>query len=356
MLVRQNHAFEKETWGLCKDCYGIIPANFDGTTMTKECPVHGVQSAVIDPEEGFYERVSAMPRNENIIRIPHTALSVTNRCNLRCPGCYALPDNSVDDGIDSIVKVASNANGKGLVLMGSEPTMRDDLNVLIKELSAFKKPVSIYTNGIRLSDEKYLAGLEEAGLFRIVLSLHLPSYVGKKAFNTKLKAIENISKTSVGLDYVSFSLRTITEVEEALQYIMSIDFNIFSSRYVRLRAPSELGGVRNKPCTMSDFFNAVWAACEKLGYKVEVSPFTNHIYAIMLSIEGRQVLLIRWPTVEEVNLIELQKGPVSALFVPEIGETQIIHQGMITERIRSGGAHPPKPPANCPSYISGRAA
>ena len=348
---------DKNTWGLCKHCYGIVPAHFDGTTLTKVCAAHGEQSARVDPEDGFYDRVRAMPHNDMVSRVIHTALSVTNRCNLRCPGCYALPDNSADDSIDDIMAVARGAKGFGLGLMGSEPTMRDDLPELIQRLKAeLGKPISIYTNGIRLEDEAYLDSLEKAGLIRICLSLHLPSYVGQKAFDTKLRAIGNIKNTKIALDHVAFSLRTVSEMEEALQYILSLDFSLFSSGYVRLRAPAVIGGVRNEPTDMSTMLNAAFAACKKLGYSIKISPFTNHLHAIMLEVQGKHIMLIRWPTVEEMNLEEIQHGPRTALFVPTAGETQILHQGMLTERVRSGGAHPPPPPADCPSYISGVAA
>ena len=344
-----------ETWSLCKECYGIVPATFDGSVLTKVCPTHGVQSAKVDPEDGFYNRVHSMPpKPKELVRLTTTALSITNRCNLRCPGCYALPDWSDDDSRESILTLAKKTKGQGIVLMGAEPTMRDDLPEIVKELKEeTKKPILILTNGIRLEDEKYLGRLEESGLSRIVMSLHLPSYVGKKAFNSKIKAIENIKKTSIPFDHVNFSLKTISEVEGAIKYIVSLDFALFASGYVRLRAPAVIGGVRNKPCTMSEFLNAVLASCEKLGYSVLFAPFSNHLYAVLLVIEGKPIMLVRWPTVEEIDLQELQYGPPTALFVPSIGETQIIHQGMITERVRSGGALPPPPPLDCPPHILG---
>lgn len=345
----------KETWGLCTECYGIVPAEFDGSTLAKVCPVHGEQKALVDPEEGFYDRVQALPAQEMKNRMSHTALSVTDRCNLRCPGCYARPDDTPDRPIGEILKVAYVARGQALVLMGSEPTMRDDLAEMIRIIKAeTRKPIAIYTNGIRLEDEKYLAGLIEAGLVRVVISLHLPNYVGQKAFNSKIRAIENIQKTGVTLlDQVVFSLKTVDEIAEALKYIISFDFRFLASGYVRLRAPAAVGGDRNEPTSMSAMLNGVYRACERLGYTVSVVPFSNHLHAIMIVVQGKPILLIRWPTVAQMDLIEIQKGPRTALFVPQIGETQILHQGFVIERIRSGGALPPPPPANCPSHISG---
>jgi hypothetical protein len=344
----------KETWGLCTECYGIVPAEFDGSTITKVCPVHGEQKALVDPEDGFYARVQALPTQKMKNRLSHTSLSVTDRCNLRCPGCYARPDDTPDQPISEIVKVAKTARGHALALMGSEPTMRDDLAEMIRQVKAETgKPVAIYTNGIRLEDERYLAGLIEAGLDRAVISLHLPNYVGTKAFHSKIHAMANLLKYPGKLDQVVFSLKAVEEIEEALKYIVALDFKQLSGGYVRLRAPAAVGGDRNEPTSMSAMLNGVYRACERMGYTVGVAPFSNHLHAIMVVVQGKPILLIRWPTVAQMDLVEIQKGPRTALFVPQIGETQILHQGFVTERIRSGGALPPLPPANCPSHISG---
>jgi organic radical activating enzyme len=344
-----------DTWGLCNECYGIVPARTDGVIFGKICPEHGYQQTEVDPEPGFYERVQALPRIEMKNRMTHTSLSVTDRCNLRCPGCYARPDDTPDQPISEIVKVAITARGQALALMGSEPTMRDDLAEMIRVVKAeTHKPVAIYTNGIRLEDESYLAGLIEAGLDRCVISLHLPNYVGQKAFNSKIKAIANINKTGVKLlDQVVFSLKSVTEIKDALKYIMTIDFKQLTGGYVRLRAPAEVGGDRNEPTSMSAMLNGVQRACEHLGYNFKVAGFSNHMYAIMVVVQGKPILIIRWPTVAQMDLEEIQKGPRTALFVPQIGETQILHQGYVTERIRSGHPLPPPPPKDAPDYIRG---
>ena len=345
----------KKTWALCKHCYAIVPAELQGRLLIKECPEHGYQVAVTDPEEGFDKRIAALPQKVMPNRVLHTSLSVTDRCNLRCPGCYARPDETPDQSIEDVMKVARTARGVGLALMGSEPTMRDDLAEMIRVMKAeTKKSIAIYTNGIRLADEKYLAGLIEAGLYRCVISLHLPNYVGTKAFDTKLDAIKMIQKLKPDLlDQVVFSLKTVNEIEEALKYIVAFDFSVLAGGYVRLRAPAEVGGDRNVPTSMSAMLNEIYRSCERLGYSVQVAPFTNHMYAVMLVVQGKSILVIRWPNVDQMDMEEIQKGPRNALFVPQIGETQILHQGYVTERIRSGLPLPPPPPKDAPDYIRG---
>ena len=342
------------TWGLCKECYGITPAKVVSGTLIKKCELHGEQFTLVDPSLDFFRWLQTAPQADMSARTGMTALSITNKCNVRCPGCYALPDSSDDP--DDVVELAAKSSKSLLCLMGAEPTMREDLPQLITELKTkYHKHVMIYTNGIKLEDEAYLQSLTDAGLDLIALSLHLPTYIGDKAYGSKIKALNNIKNQHTKLDHLAFSLRDMDDVEPALETILSLDYEMVNGKYVRLRAPSAIGGKRNVPAHMSTMLQKTLEVCISRGWKAEVVPFTNHIYAVMLRINDRLVMLVRWPTAEEIDLVEAQKGPASALFVPEAGETQILHQVLLTERVRSGGALPPKPPTDCPREIAGHA-
>lgn len=341
----------KETWGLCKECYGTVPAEVGGGIIVKHCPTHGVQFANQDPDPKFVDWVRDQPYYE-APRLGMTAITVTNRCNVRCPGCYHHPDSSTDDSMLDVIKVAENATKPVIGLMGAEPTMREDLPQLIHAIrTIYKKGAVIYTNGIRLENKDYLEELGRFGLGRVCLSLHLPNYIGQKAYESKLRALKNLEKSRVQLDHIAFSLKDMDDVDDCLSVIMTLNYDNIIERYVRIRAPSSIGGERNSPVPLSVLRDEVFASCSRMGLKVEIAPFTNHMYAVMLLIEGRRVMLVRWPTVEEIDLEEAQAGPVKALFVPEIGEKQILHQVLMVDRLRSGGALPPKPPANCPRHL-----
>ena len=350
----------KKTWGMCKECYGVVPAKLEvnqdrGATLTKTCPVHGEQQALMDPNPNFFQWLAEMPKVDGSYRTGMTALNVTNRCNVRCPGCYHLPDSSDDRALDPLIVEAGTASRTVLGLMGAEPTMREDLPELISRLKkTYGKPVMIYTNGIKLEDTAYVERLATAALDRIALSLHLPSYIGEKAYGSKLQALVNIKNAQLKLDHLAFSLCSLADVDAALSTILALDYDLLHGRYVRLRAPSAIGGKRNEPAHMSALLQRVIESCAHRGLSVEVMPFTNHAYAIMLKIAERLIMLVRWPTVEEIDLQEAQHGPVSALFVPEVGETQILHQVLLTEHVRSGKHLPPAPPLDCPPEISGR--
>ena len=350
-----------KTWGMCKECYGVVPAtvNFSkehGAVITKICNQHGEQSALVDPSADFFKWILEAPHSSMSHRTGMTALNTTNRCNVRGPGCYHLPDDSTDRSLEGLVVEAGRATKSVLGLMGAEPTMREDLPELVQKLKeTYGKPVMIYTNGIRLEDAAYTDRLKSSGLDLVALSLHLPSYIEQKAYASKVTAVENLRRSALSLDHLAFSLRDLSDIDDALTTILEFDYSLLYNRYVRIRAPSAIGGKRNVPCHMSELLKSVLEACIRRGLRAELVPFTNHVYAVMLSIEGRLVMLVRWPTAEEIDLIMAQSGPITALFVPEVGETQILHQVLLIERVRSGGNLPPMPPKDCPVSISGAA-
>ncbi|MCI6738593.1 MAG: radical SAM protein, partial [Intestinibacter sp.] len=140
-------------------------------------------------------------------------LELTDRCNLKCPICFASANEDVKPDV-SIERVAEyfdylmDCGGPyNIQLSGGEPTMRDDLDQIIK--IGREKGFTFFqlnTNGIRIAeDADYIKKLAEAGLNTVFLQfdgLTEKPYIrlrGKKLLRTKLKAIENCKKAGVGV-------------------------------------------------------------------------------------------------------------------------------------------------------------
>ena len=106
-------------------------------------------------------------------------LSVTDRCNLRCAYCmpeeeYAwLPKDGIlsFEEIGRLVEVFAGLGVNRLRLTGGEPLLRRDLSVLVRMLAAEPgiRDLAMTTNGLRLAERA--AGLREAGLHRLTVSL-----------------------------------------------------------------------------------------------------------------------------------------------------------------------------------------
>ena len=183
----------RQTRSVCPLCLKNLPTRLvrqpDGSvTLEKECPDHGFFSQIIwrglvdfdtwtrnapplGPEAGL-----SCPENCGICT-EHEAdsccvlLEVTPRCNLRCRFCFAdggasLPDPSLESMKAAIRDIVAQRGQPLLQLSGGEPTLRDDLPLLV----AYAKEagcsyVQLNTNGLRLAHEpEYARALWDAGL------------------------------------------------------------------------------------------------------------------------------------------------------------------------------------------------
>ena len=140
-------------------------------------------------------------------------LELTNRCNLRCPVCFASAgENEPSDlSMEEIGKqydyLMSPGGPFNIQLSGGEPTMRDDLPEIIrlgreKGFTFFQ----LNTNGIRLAmEEGYAEILKEAGLNTVFLQFDgvtdevYRTLRGADLLETKKKAIDICGKAGLGV-------------------------------------------------------------------------------------------------------------------------------------------------------------
>jgi len=316
----------KHTLSLCPICYAVSPATLDAqdgqVVMTSRCALHGEQRRVAEPDVQMWKAIQEFPQLDTN-RPGITMLDVTRRCNVRCPGCYVAPDKSADTPIAELLSIAHSATSPLLGLMGAEPTMREDLPELIRELKKeTRKPILLHTNGIRLAEPGYAERLVEAGLDKFCLSLHTPDYIGENFFLSKLDGLLQAREAGLVLENIGFSPRNSQDLPMVLEIITNL--GLLPGEYIRLRAPSANGGWGNSPMHMGEFLKEIECACASQGLPLRVLPFTHHAYAVLLEIAGVPVLVIRWPEAGEIDLVEAEKGPVKALFVKALGEVQIL--------------------------------
>jgi len=108
-------------------------------------------------------------------------VSLTDRCNFRC--FYCLPHGEPPiapkeqmlsyEEIEYVCEIFVELGIEKIRLTGGEPMMRQDIEVIIRKLAAFKpkglKDLALTTNGYYLSGRAQ--GLKDAGLDRITISL-----------------------------------------------------------------------------------------------------------------------------------------------------------------------------------------
>lgn len=336
-----------ETQSICSTCYSIIPAiieKSDVVKLHKSCSECGDISVIIERNLYFYDEVMHNEQHDWFKEhVSVTLLDVTDRCNIQCPHCYHMPGDQPDNSIDFIVEQALSCEkaDRGYVLMGAEPTMRKDLPELVRTLKEKSgKTVSIYTNGIKLASKKLVQELEDAGLDAVLFSLHTTDYLrdnanSKKLYDAKLKGLVNVQNSKINLDNVSISLCSYEDIPETLATIKVIKEMLNDDVYFRLRSPSKIGICEDKTFYLSDFYMALAHSCKELGMEFYLAPNSdNGAYHVMVYIDDMLVRLIRWPSIEQVDLGELQCPPY-ALFVPEIGEVNFVHSALIQEAIKT---------------------
>lgn len=165
--------------------------------LRKTCPEHGTFSVPVWRGHGFEDW--ARPKIPSAPPYPETAvdrgcpydcglcsehgqhtctalMEVTQRCNLRCPVCYA---DAGDAGISEpdlpelrtrFADLRAHAGRCNLQLSGGEPTVRDDLPDIIAAAAACNfGMVQLNTNGLRLCEPGYAVRLCDAGLDSVYL-------------------------------------------------------------------------------------------------------------------------------------------------------------------------------------------
>ncbi len=98
---------------------------------------------------------------------------ITHKCNMECANCY-IPNRDVPDmdeqKLYSFLKRLPNRIVVRLI--GAEPTMRNDLPDLIREVKKCGHNVSLTTNGLKLASKKYIKSLKDASLRMVLISMN----------------------------------------------------------------------------------------------------------------------------------------------------------------------------------------
>jgi uncharacterized radical SAM superfamily Fe-S cluster-containing enzyme len=226
----------KNTKSICPDCLQALDAEIyeDGgkVFIRKECPEHGVFQELYWSDYDQYVRAEKFrydgegiqnPRTQTVKGCPndcgicpehksHTALAiidVTNRCNLKCPVCFANasaagyvyePTQEQVVGMLENLRATKPVPATALQFSGGEPTIRNDLFDLIRKAKELGfRHVEVNTNGVRISqDVEYARQLKEAGVSTIYLQFDgltpdVYKFIrGLDLLEIKMKALQNL--------------------------------------------------------------------------------------------------------------------------------------------------------------------
>ncbi|NYT12325.1 MAG: radical SAM protein [Methanomassiliicoccales archaeon] len=239
MLIQESKlkkGLPKQTESLCPECGKIITATIfekDGKVlMEKECPDHGKITDVYWSDVDLYLKAESLafdgvgvsnplipdakvcPDDCGLcqLHLSHTSLAnldLTNRCNMKCPICFANANAAgyvYEPSYDEVVQMMQTLRDErpvpctAIQFAGGEPTIYPRFFDVIKKAKEMGfAQVQVATNGVKLAnDPDFARKCAEAGLNTIYLQfdgLREDIYVaarGKPMLETKLKAIENV--------------------------------------------------------------------------------------------------------------------------------------------------------------------
>ena len=234
----------RETRSVCPVCLKNLPARLvqtpDGRViMEKSCPDHGdfavtvwrgradfgawcAGSDPLPPGAGARCPGDCGLCGEHESGSCCVVLEVTKRCDLRCRFCFADGGQAVADPAraeleTAIRDLASRCGGPLLQLSGGEPTLRDDLPVLVRLAKAAGcSYVQVNTNGLRLAREPdYARALAEAGLDIVFLQFDgtrddiYETLRGAPLLERKLEAVRVCVSLGLGVTLVPTVVRGV---------------------------------------------------------------------------------------------------------------------------------------------------
>ena len=250
-----NHI--KNTRSICPECLKALDAEIyedNGKVFIKKiCPEHGAFQELYWSDYDQYVRAEKFrydgegienPRTQKDKGCPldcgicpehksHTALAiidVTNRCNLKCPVCFANaaaagyvyePTQEQVVGMLENLRATKPVPATALQFSGGEPTIRNDLFDLVRKAKEVGfRHVEVNTNGVRISqDPEYPKQLKAAGVSTIYLQFDgltpdVYKFIrGLDLYDTKMKAIENLR--AAGYDSVVLVVTLIKGVNDS---------------------------------------------------------------------------------------------------------------------------------------------
>ncbi len=325
----------EDTLSLCSECCRHIPAvRFlrDGQIwLGKTCKFHGYSEHLVEPDGDFYLNYN-YPKKQ----LSSYFIEVTNHCNLTCPHCYQEPDNTqVDPSIDYLLELIKSwpDNGYTISLVGAEPTTRKDLPELIQkiqELPGKPRNLVILTNGVYLSDFEYAKSFTKFKNIYWTIGLNHPDYQGPIVHKKQLQGIKNLNDLGMTIKNISYTLEDLSQMEYCLNEIH--DFGISVCKQYRIRCGIDIGRYPGGPTLyMSDLVKEATKICEKYNWSTGLDNTMGNRAHYPMKINDLVVKLIQWPSVDTIDLKEIQTESIADI-LPGKPPSPLIHQVILRDR------------------------
>lgn len=245
------------TESLCPECTAVIRARkfVEGKAvyMEKECPEHGYFKELIAPDADFYLQMftfrfgdnrgftnptnqadagKGCPENCGVCNMhhSHTCMSnvdLTNRCDMRCPVCFANANAMgyvTEPTMDEVRRMLQTLRDrrpvpcKVIQFSGGEPTIHPNFIEIVKMAKEMGfGQIQIATNGKNMSDLDFARRCKEAGLNSLYLQFDgvtddvYQKTRAEKVLQTKLQCVEVCRKVGLRIVLVPTVVRGVND-------------------------------------------------------------------------------------------------------------------------------------------------
>ena len=243
------------TSSVCPTCLKRIDAEIveeNGKVVIKKtCPEHGNFTAVHWQSPSLFKSAEKYryPKNRSIVVTERNAsscpdncesctehvsqtviavLDVTDRCDLKCPVCFASapsPNGMRDPSLEEVKQMLKFLKKKpvpppAVLLSGGEPLLRTDISEIVAIAHHLRFMTILATNGLQISRNPQLAReLKDAGLnivylqFDSVTSEPYEKLRGSNLLEDKLKIVEVCRSCNLEIIFVPTLVRGINDSE-----------------------------------------------------------------------------------------------------------------------------------------------
>lgn len=324
----------EDTLSVCEHCYRHTPAvRFvrDGQIwLGKTCIKHGYVEHLVEPDADFY-----LNYKYDRHALQSYFLEVTNRCNLKCPHCYQMPDaDSVDPSIDYILSLikAWPDDGYPLSLVGAEPTIRKDLPKLVHTIQSLPgKPrgIMILTNGVNLADIEYTKKFADFKNVMWTVGLNHPDYQGHTVRRKQMEGIKNATDCGLNIKNISYTLEDLTQLEYCLEEIQEFGNSI--CKQYRIRCGADIGRYPGSPkIFLSDLMKEVKRISIEKRWSYKEDPINGNRAHYPVIINGLVVKIIQWPDAKTLDLKEIQTEAIADM-LPGKPPSPLVHQVILRD-------------------------
>lgn len=231
------------TRGFCPECLKVINSKVvlrqDKVYLTRECQEHGrYESLHFWSNPIIYSAMSELFKKRKRIVPIGLLINLNFACNQNCNYCFAQANQRKDapPTLQEIIEKTYHFKGPYIYLCGGEPTLRDDLFTIIRELKKKNFKLFLLTNGKKLTDGAYVKNLEKAGLDFVQLQFdtfddkQYEILRNEKLVEIKLKAIENLKRTKIRINLWTTLVRGINDdqIGKIIRYAAQNSFIIKS--------------------------------------------------------------------------------------------------------------------------------